>query len=155
MPVSGHDAVCACVFGGVGPLPAHVVRSSGNSAYVNATVLGPGAQRRLASAGSTCRPSTSSTLPSCGPPVDNGPCRTVTSSKPLPAATANAAHTDDGTLLYAMANPLPGTPPSMVVPATDTVPPHTLAIRAKPSCGGTMPNGNTPCCCADSGVRAP
>jgi hypothetical protein len=83
----------------MGPLPAHVVRSSGNSAYVNATVLGPEAQRRLASTGSTCRPSASSTLPSCGPPVDSSPCRTVTSSKPLPAAAANAAHTDDGTLL--------------------------------------------------------
>jgi hypothetical protein len=57
----------------------------------------------------------------------------VTSSKPLPAAAANAAHTDGGTLLYAIVNPLPAMPPSMVVPATDTEPPHTLVIRAKPS----------------------
>jgi hypothetical protein len=117
----------------MGPLPAHVVRASGNSAYVNATVLGPEAQRWLARVGSTWRPSASRTLPSCGPPVDSSPFRTVTSSKPLPAAATNAAHADDGTLLYAMVNPLAGMPPSMVVPATDTVPPHTLAIRAKPS----------------------
>jgi hypothetical protein len=86
--------------GAMGPEPAQVVRVRAAEACVNATLLKLAVAHRWdAATGSTVYPSLPSTLPAWMSRLPINPERTVTSSKPTPVATANAAHTDDGTLL--------------------------------------------------------